>query len=60
MNENKKAVSVKGYGNKKHEISIEKTEMSGYTFYTLAKNGNRILICDTKEFIKLKKLFGES
>ena len=55
----KNSVTVKGYGSKKHEISIEKTKMSGHTSIALKKNGNRILVCDPREFIKLKKLFSE-
>ena len=59
MNVAKKSVTVKGYGNKKHEIPVEKTVMSGHTSIALKKNGNRILVCDPREFVKLKKLFSE-
>ena len=59
MKIDKTSVTVKGYGNKKHEFSIEKTNMSGHTSIALKKNGNRILVCDPKEFVKLKKLFSE-
>jgi hypothetical protein len=59
MNTQRKSVTVKGYGNKKHEISIEKTSMSGHTSIAIKKNGNRILVCDPKEFVKLKLLFSE-
>ena len=55
----KKKVSVKGYGNRKHKIAIEKTEMAGYTFVSVLKNGNPIIKCSLKEFIKLKRLFCE-
>ena len=56
----KNSVTVKGYGNKKHEITIEKTSISGHVNIALKKNGNRILVCDPKEFVKLKKLFSEA
>ena len=59
MNIQKSAVTVKGYGNKRHEISIEKTVLSGHTSIALKKNGNRILVCNPREFVKLKKLFSE-
>lgn len=57
MQVNKKSVTVKGYGNKKHEITIEETTISGYTFVAVLKNGNPIIKCTPKEFIKIKKLF---
>ena len=60
MKVEKKSVTVKGYGNKKHEISIEKTEISGHVNIAIKKNGNRILVCDPKEFVKLKLLFSEA
>ena len=56
MKVNKKSVTVKGY-NRKHEITIEETEISGYTFVSVLKNGNPIIKCTPKEFIKLKRLF---
>ena len=56
MEVNKKSVIVKGY-NRKHTITIEETKISGYTFISLLKNGNPIIKCTPKEFIKLKKLF---
>ena len=59
MRVEKTAVTVKGYGNKKHEFSIEKTEMSGYISISVKKNGNNILTCEPKEFVKLKKFFSE-
>ena len=59
MNIEKSSVTVKGYGNKKHEIAIEKTTMTGHASIAIKKNGNRILVCDPKEFVKLKKLFSE-
>ena len=48
MKVEKKSVTVKGYGNKKHEISNEKTEISGHINIAIKKNGNRILVCDPK------------
>ena len=48
----KTEVTVKGYGNKKHKFSIEKTEMSGHISISVKKNGNTILTCDPREFIK--------
>ena len=56
MEVNKKSVTVKGY-NRKHLITIEATKISGYTFIALLKNGNPIIKCTPKEFIKLKRLF---
>tara|TARA_R110000803_G_scaffold29768_1_gene67694 strand:+ start:5605 stop:5781 length:177 start_codon:yes stop_codon:yes gene_type:complete len=56
MEVNKKSVTVKGY-NRKHLITIEETKISGYTFIALLKNGNPIIKCTPKEFIKLKRLF---
>ena len=55
----KSSVTVKGYGNKKHEFSIERTQISGHTSIELKKNGNRMLVCNPREFVKLKKLFDE-
>ena len=56
MQVNKKSVTVKGY-NRKHEIAIEETKISGFTFIAVLKNGNPIIKCTPKEFIKIKKLF---
>lgn len=56
MKVNKKSVTVKGY-NRKHEITIEETVIAGYTFVSVLKNGNPIIKCTPKEFIKLKRLF---
>lgn len=56
MHTSKKTVTVKGY-KRKHEIAIEETTMAGYTMITVLKNGNPIIKCTPKEFIKLKKLF---
>ena len=53
----KKEVIVKGYGNKKHTFEIEKTEIAGYTFICLKKNGNPIVKCTPLEFTKFKSLF---
>lgn len=53
----KKETTVKGYGNKKHTFEIERTEMSGYTFICLKKNGNPVVKCTPKEFNKFKQLF---
>jgi len=60
MNVDRNSVTVKGYGNKKHEFTIEKTSLGGHNFVALKKNGNTIVSCTPKEFIKLKLLFGES
>ena len=53
----KRKVEVKGYANRKHTFEIDITNMSGYTFVTLKKNGNPILRCDPQEFLKFKSLF---
>ena len=53
----KKNVSVKGYGNKKHKFEIETMTVSGHTFITLKKNNRIIVRCDPREFVKLKLLF---
>ena len=58
MEVNKKSVTVKGY-NRKHTITIEETKISGYTFISLLKNGNPVIKCTPKEFIKIKKLFAK-
>jgi len=52
MKFDKKSVTVKGYGNKKHEIAVETTEMSGHISISIKKNGNNILTCNPKEFVK--------
>jgi len=59
MNIDRKSVNVKGYGNRKHEITIEKTSIGGHKFVALKKNGNVVVSCTPKEFIKLKLLFGD-
>ena len=56
MNITKKSVRVKGY-NKKHLFEVETSEMCGYTFITVKKNGNPILKCTPKDYIKFKQLF---
>jgi len=56
METSKKSVTVKGY-NRKHEIAIEETRISGYTFIALLKNGNPVIKCTPKEFAKLVRLF---
>lgn len=56
MKMTKKSVTVKGY-KKKHKFEIEKTELSGYVFYSLKKNGNNIVKCTPEEYLKLKSLF---
>jgi len=56
MQTSKKSVKVKGY-KKTHEITIEETTMAGYTFISVLKNGNPVIKCTPREFIKLKKLF---
>jgi len=55
----KKETIIKGYGNKKLKIEIEKTTTSGYTFYAIKKNGYPIIKCDEREYFKLKKFFNE-
>lgn len=56
MKVSKKSVTVKGY-NRKHEITIEETQISGYVFISVLKNGNPVIKCTPKEFVKLKRLF---
>ncbi len=51
-----KSVKVKGY-NKTHLFSIEKISVSNHTFYHLVKNGNVILNCTEREFLKMTQLF---
>ncbi len=52
----KKSITVKGY-RKKHKFEIEKTQISGYTFFSILKNGNPILKCTPDQFEKFKSLF---
>ena len=52
-----KETTIKGYGNKKHKFALEKVSISGYDFITVKKNGNPILKCTPKEYIKFKMLF---
>lgn len=59
MTSTKNEVTVKGYGNKKHTFSIERTEVSGHKSVHLKKNGNVVVTCTPEEFIKLKILFSE-
>ena len=56
METSRKSVTVKGYS-KKHEITIEETKIAGHVFISLLKDGNPVIKCTTKEFIKLKRLF---
>ena len=56
MKVTRKNVTVKGY-RRKHQFEIETTEMAGYVFVSLLKNGNPIVKCTPVEFAKLKKLF---
>ena len=56
MKVTKKSVTVKGY-RKKHEITIEHASMAGHVFISVLKNGNPVIKCTPKEFIKLKRLF---
>jgi hypothetical protein len=51
-----KEVSVKGY-NKKHTFTIERSSISGHTFFRLLKNGNIVLNCTEPEFEKMRSLF---
>ena len=57
MKVSKKETTVKGYGNKKHVFEIERTEMAGYVFLCLKKNGNPIIKCTPSEFKKFAMLF---
>lgn len=57
MKVSKKETTVKGYGGKKHKFEIETSELAGYTFVALKKNGNPILKCTPAEFKKLEMLF---
>jgi len=56
MTEKIKSVKVRGY-NKTHTFDIEVTSLSGYTFYQLNKNGNKVLSCTPEEFKKFVSLF---
>lgn len=58
MVETLKSVKVKGY-NKTHTFSIERLSISGHSFIHLVKNGNVVLNCTEKEFIKMRRLFNE-
>ena len=56
MIEKKKTVTMKS-GNKKHSFTLTKTIVAGHTFISLKKNdGNPIIKCTPKEFIKFKML----
>jgi len=57
MKVTRRETKVKGYGNKRHTFEIEQTEMAGYTFVCLKKNGNPVVKCTPSEFKKLAKLF---
>ena len=57
MKVDKKSVNVKGYGNKRHEISIEKTTIGHHNSVSLKKNGNVILNTTPDQLKKLKSLF---
>ena len=56
MTEEKKTMTMKS-GNKKHSFTLTKTSIGGHTFISLKKNdGNPIIKCTPKEFIKFKML----
>ena len=56
MIEEKKTTTLKS-GNKKHSFTLTKTTVAGHTFISLKKNdGNPIIKCTPKEFIKFKML----
>jgi len=59
MIESSREVTVKGYANKKHKFSIERTKVGGHESVHVKKNGNIVVTCTPKEFIKLKILFCE-
>ena len=60
MTEEKKTVLMKS-GNKKHSFTLIKTAIGGHTFISLKKNnGNPIIKCTPKEFIKFKELINAS
>ena len=56
MEETLGSVKVKGH-RKKHTFKLEKFSMGGVSYYTITKNGNIILRCEPKEYIKFKRLF---
>ena len=56
MKVERKSVTVKGY-KRKHDIAIETTTISGHVTISVLKNGNPVIKCTPKEFIKLKRLF---
>jgi len=56
MTEEKITKSLKS-GNKTHSFTLTKTTVAGHTFISLKKNdGNPIIKCTPKEFIKFKML----
>ena len=55
MKEEKKTVTIKSV-NRKDEYSLVKTTISGITYISVRKNGNPLLKCSPKEFIKFKRL----
>ena len=56
MTEEKKTVTMKS-GNRKHSFTLTKTMIGGHTFISLKKNnGDPIIKCTPKEFIKFKML----
>ena len=60
MTEEKKTMTMKS-GNKKHSFTLTKTLVGGHTFISLKKNdGNPIIKCTPKEFIKFKMLINAS
>ena len=59
MKEEKKSVIIKSI-NRKDEYSLVKTTISGITYISVRKNGNPILKCAPREFIKFKRLISEN
>jgi len=60
MTEEKKTVLMKS-GNKKHSFTLTKTTIAGHVFISLKKNdGNPIIKCTPKEFIKFKRLINDT
>lgn len=60
MTEKKITKAVKS-GNRIHSFTLTKTEIGGYTFISLKKNnGDPIIKCTPKEFIKFKELINAS
>lgn len=56
MTEEKKTITIVS-GNKKHEFTLIKTNFAGHEFISLKKNnGDPIIKCTPKEFIKFKML----